>query len=131
MKPYIHVAAGIIFDDKGHVLIAERLPTQYKSGLWEFPGGKLELHESPFQALQRELREEIGIHVTTAQQWLQVAHEYEERVVVLEAWIIKQFSGEPHGAEGQIIRWVKPEQLVEYEFPDGNAILLERFGEIV
>lgn len=131
MKPCVHVACGIIFDANGNVLIAERLPSQYKSGLWEFPGGKLELHESGFQALQRELKEEIGIHVTTAQRWITIAHEYEERLVILEAWVVKYFSGDPHGAEGQKIRWIEPSQLNDYEFPAGNLILLERFGEIV
>jgi len=130
-KKCIQVAAGIIFDDQKNVLIAERLPSQYKSGLWEFPGGKFEHEEYAFQTLQRELMEEIGIHVKSAQYWLKVAHEYEERIVVLEAWVVKNFTGTPRGAEGQKIRWIKPEELNQYEFPEGNKIMLDRFHEIV
>jgi len=131
MKKTIQVSAGIIFDDAGNVLIAERMPTKYKSGLWEFPGGKLEVGELSFQALRRELQEEIGIDVHSAHRWIQVAYEYAERFVILEAWIVEKFSGTPHGAEGQEIRWIKPTELKNYEFPAGNKILLERFHEIL
>lgn len=126
-KRTIQVAAGIIFDKNRRVLIAERLSTQYKSGLWEFPGGKLEPGECFFSALRRELLEEIGITVQSAYRWLQVAHEYEERIVVLEAWVIGTFSGTPHGVEGQKILWVNPFELKNYEFPAGNKVLLEQF----
>ena len=59
----IHVVAGALFDNQGRVLIAQRPPGKHMAGGWEFPGGKLEPEEQPFEGLKRELREELGIEV--------------------------------------------------------------------
>ena len=122
----IRVAVGIVIHpvDK-KILIAQRPSHQYGGGLWEFPGGKVEENEDIFGALQREFQEEIGIQVTTADPWITIEHDYSDRVVVLSTWLIKEYIGEPHGAEGQPIRWVLKDELMEYEFPAGNKKILE------
>jgi len=65
MSKVIHVAAGVIINSKGHILIAKRLADSHQGGLWEFPGGKLEAGETAEQALIRELNEELGIVSTS------------------------------------------------------------------
>lgn len=60
----LDVVCGILIAPTGQVLIAQRGPSQSSSGLWEFPGGKLEENESETDALVRELKEELGIAVT-------------------------------------------------------------------
>lgn len=50
----VHVAAAVIRDDSGKILIARRADTQHQGGLWEFPGGKVEADESVESALARE-----------------------------------------------------------------------------
>jgi len=123
----IHVAVGIITNHQGEVLIAQRpAHTTYGAGLWEFPGGKIEPQESIFTALQRELQEEIGIHILSAEPWFDLQHAYPNRTVHLHNWFVRQFSGEPYGAEGQVIRWVKASELCQYEFPEGNRLIIER-----
>ena len=122
----MHVAVGIVINAHGDVLIAKRPPGKYKSGLWEFPGGKVEADETVFQALQRELREEVGIQVITAQSWLQLSHDYGDRKVLLDIWKVTQFSGEPEGREGQDVRWVATHMLDQFKFPDGNRGILEK-----
>ena len=64
----MRVVAGALLDPAGLdrvglVLIAQRPPGKVLAGRWEFPGGKLAEGESPSEALQRELREELGIVV--------------------------------------------------------------------
>ena len=59
----IHVMAAVIRDAERRILIAKRPDDAHQGGLWEFPGGKLEPGESRLEALQRELREELGITV--------------------------------------------------------------------
>ena len=87
---------------------------------------KVEADETVFQALQRELREEVGIQVITAQSWLQLSHDYGDRKVLLDIWKVTQFSGEPEGREGQDVRWVATHMLDQFKFPDGNRGILEK-----
>jgi 8-oxo-dGTP diphosphatase len=123
----IEVAIGVITNQQGQVLIAQRpAHTTYGAGLWEFPGGKIEPQESVFAALQRELLEEIGIHILSAEPWFQLKHDYPNRTVFLHNWFINEFSGEPYGAEGQLTRWVHTNELFQYEFPAGNKLIIDK-----
>ncbi|WP_217475037.1 Nudix family hydrolase [Stutzerimonas stutzeri] len=116
----IHVAAAVIRSAEGLVLIAKRPLDKHQGGLWEFPGGKVEEGEAVEVALARELREELGIEVTTARPLIQVRHDYPDKHVLLDVWEVLAFSGEPHGAEGQPLAWVASEQLPTYRFPAAN-----------
>lgn len=116
----LHVAAGVIRSGDGHVLIARRPLNKHQGGLWEFPGGKVEAGETAEAALTRELEEELGIAVTASRPLIQVSHDYPDKRVLLDVWEVLAFSGEPHGAEGQPLAWVDPEDLPGYSFPDAN-----------
>ncbi|MEL0038069.1 MAG: NUDIX domain-containing protein, partial [Halieaceae bacterium] len=75
MSMVVHVAVGVLVDTEGRVLIARRAPTSHQGGLWEFPGGKVEAHETAIDALRRELTEELGVSVQSASPLMQVDHE--------------------------------------------------------
>ena len=83
---YLSVAAGILRNPAGEVLIAERLCEGPFNGLWEFPGGKIDAAESAVEALRRELREELGIEVTVAEPFMSLSHEYPDRKVDLRVF---------------------------------------------
>ncbi|MSR08625.1 MAG: 8-oxo-dGTP diphosphatase MutT [Gammaproteobacteria bacterium] len=104
--PLIRVAAGILRDPAGRILIAQRPAGGHVGGFWEFPGGKLNPDEAPGQALVRELQEELGITVEAATPFMTYRHEYPERVVELHVFLVERYSGEPRGVEGQPLRWV-------------------------
>ena len=106
-----HVAAGILRDSSGRILIAERLCDGPFNGLWEFPGGKITDGETSAQALKRELAEELGIEVTTSRPFLEVHHEYPDRTVDIEFFEVTSWKGEPAGLEGQGLRWLLPSNL--------------------
>ncbi|MDT3313139.1 Nudix family hydrolase [Pseudomonas sp. rhizo66] len=116
----VHVAAAVIRDDSGKILIARRADTQHQGGLWEFPGGKVEADESVETALARELNEELGIVVGAARPLIKVRHDYPDKQVLLDVWEVSAFTGEPHGAEGQPLAWVTTKELASYEFPAAN-----------
>ena len=120
------MAVGIIHNHLGEVLIAERPQHKYKGGLWEFPGGKVEPHETVFQALQRELYEELNIQVMTAENWLTCEYDYSDREVLLDVWKVTTFSGNPQGKERQRICWVHPKNFTQFTFPEGNRFILDR-----
>lgn len=113
----LHVAAGAIFNEQGKVLLAKRPPQAHQGGLWEFPGGKMEPGESVYQALSRELEEELGIHVLQARPLLQVRYDYPGRPILLHTWRVDRFSGIVRGREGQPVVWVRPEHLNTYSLP--------------
>ena len=112
---HFDVAAGILCDARGRVLIAERLGDGPFHGLWEFPGGKISSDETPVEALARELAEELGIEVTACASFMNLRHEYDDRVVTIEFFIVSNWNSEPVGREGQALRWVPRDQLVADE----------------
>jgi 8-oxo-dGTP diphosphatase len=107
----IAVAAGILRDSLGRILIAQRPPGGHVGGFWEFPGGKLDPGETPVQGLQRELQEELGVAVEAAVPFMAYRHEYPGRVVELHVFLVERYSGEPRGVEGQPLRWVSVAEL--------------------
>jgi 8-oxo-dGTP diphosphatase len=131
VNPFIQVAVGLIVNSAGELLIAQRPLDKPYGGLWEFPGGKIEAGESVFKALQRELLEELGIRVNSAEPWLQTEYAYPEKTVLLHTWIIKDFVGDAEGREGQLVRWVLPNTLDQYQFPAGNQLILEKVRECI
>jgi 8-oxo-dGTP diphosphatase len=122
----IHVAAGVIKNSAGKILIAKRLDHLHQGGLWEFPGGKLEKSEAVFTALKRELHEELGIHVLTAEPLLSIKHDYSDKSVLLDVWTVTSFNGDAQGKEGQIIKWIELSELDEYQFPEANLPVVTR-----
>ena len=114
------MAAAVIVDGQGRVLIAQRAAHRHQGGLWEFPGGKVELGEAARAALARELEEEIGIEVTRARPLIRIRHDYPDRSVLLDVWRVTGFRGEAHGREGQPVAWVMPDELPRYAFPAAN-----------
>ena len=108
---HFNVAAGILCDASGRVLIAERLDDGPFHGMWEFPGGKIALDETPVEALSRELAEELGIEVTVCASFMNLRHEYDDYVVTIEFFIVSDWNSEPIGREGQALRWVPRDRL--------------------
>lgn len=121
----LHVAAGILFDSSGRVLVAKRDPRAHQGGLWEFPGGKIEDGESPRDALVRELREEIGIEATEMAPFMRVPYQYTERFVLLDFWHVTRWSGQASGREGQQIAWRRLDSLHPTHFPPADEPVLK------
>ena len=122
--PAIHVAAAVLFDRHGRVLIAQRPPGKHLAGRWEFPGGKLEPGETRTEALARELEEELGIEIEQPRPLLRLRHTYSYGKVLLDVWVVRRYRGEPRCLDGQALRWCR---LVEL----GSADLLPADRPIV
>ncbi|MFL6617342.1 MAG: 8-oxo-dGTP diphosphatase MutT [Povalibacter sp.] len=106
MRPPAHVMAGAIFDEQGRVLVAQRPPGKHLAGGWEFPGGKLELGEERFEALRRELHEELGIDALSGEPLICYEHQYVDRLITLDLWLVTKYVGVPYSREGQTLQWV-------------------------
>ena len=109
-KPHIHVAAGLILQPDGSLLLGQRPEGKPWEGWWELPGGKIEPGETVLEALARELQEELNIRVTQATPWVEYTHEYPKSIVHLMFCRVTGWEGEPESAEGQALAWVRPDQ---------------------
>ena len=110
-RNHFDVAAGILRDDSGRVLIAERLGGGPFHGMWEFPGGKIAHNEHSRDALHRELSEELGIESIVSSTFMKLHHEYPDRTVTIEFFLVSAWANEPRGLEGQTLEWVKIDDL--------------------
>lgn len=126
MPLIVEVAAGLIRDDRGRYLITQRRRGSHLAGLWEFPGGKKELHESPQQCLRRELVEELSATFTVGDLVETVRWEYPDRTVVLHFFACRLESGAIEPREAQAMAWVAPEELDAYDFPPADRALIDR-----
>lgn len=105
----VEVAAAVIERPDGGFLMARRPEGKVYAGWWEFPGGKVEPGESPRQALDRELQEELGIQVEQAWPWLNRSYVYPHAHVMLRFFRVTRWHGEPHPHEGQVLDWTRAE----------------------
>ncbi|AMP07188.1 8-oxo-dGTP diphosphatase MutT [Collimonas pratensis] len=101
----VNVAVGILMKPNGDVLLGQRPEGKPMAGYWEFPGGKVESGESIFDALKRELLEELGIEVNSAEPWCGIEHQYAHAHVRLHFYISRDWQGEPQSLEGQAFSW--------------------------
>jgi len=124
MSEVLHVAVAAIVDDRGQVLVSLRPDHVHQGGLWEFPGGKLETGESVQDALQREIHEELGISIERQQPLIRIPHRYPDRSVLLDVFRVDVFQGEPHGKEGQAVKWVAIDSLRNTHFPAANRPII-------
>jgi 8-oxo-dGTP diphosphatase len=120
------VVAGALYDALGRVLIAQRPAGKALAGRWEFPGGKLYEGELPYDGLVRELREELGVEVLSAEPLVRYSHSYPERVVQLDMWIVTDWRGDPRGLDGQAIKWVVPQALADEDILEADRPIVER-----
>ncbi len=121
----IVVAAGVIRDADGRLLLAQRPVGKHLAGLWEFPGGKCEPGESAHDALARELDEEVGIQIDESRPLLSLTHAYPEKIVRLLIREVRQWHGQAHGREGQPIRWVSLDQAASLPMPEADRPMLK------
>lgn len=104
-KKRVDVAVAVIFNRQGQVLWACRPEGKPYAGYWEFPGGKLEQGETVWQALVRELQEELGIQATQGGPWFHLEHDYPHAQVRLHFYRVWSFEGEPRSLENQRLEW--------------------------
>ena len=101
----IEVSAAVLQRPDGSFLLAQRPPGKIWAGYWEFPGGKIEVGETPYHALVRELHEELGIWVEIAYPWITRVFTYPHATVRLNFFRVTEWSGELHPHEGQEFAW--------------------------
>lgn len=118
------MAVGVILRDQ-QIFLTKRASHVHQGGKWEFPGGKVESGETTTQALHRELQEEVGIDTLACRHLMDIKHDYGDKKVHLEVYIVDQFLGEPSAQEGQEEAWYELNQLTTLVFPEANKPIIE------
>jgi len=101
----VDVAVGVLIDPEGRFLLTSRPVGKAYAGYWEFPGGKVEPGESIEQALRRELQEEIGVTIASAEPWKVEMFDYPHALVRLHFCRVHRWSGAFEMREGQQMAW--------------------------
>lgn len=132
-KPILLVVACALVDVDHRVLIARRPPGRSMAGLWEFPGGKLELGETPEEALIRELEEELSIETRAAclAPLSFASHDYEDFHLLMPLYVCRRWWGVPRPREGQEVKWVRAHTLRDYPMPPADEPLIPALIDIL
>ena len=125
MQKVVHVAVGVIIREQ-HYFLTKRLDNAHQGGKWEFPGGKVEKGETVAQALHRELQEEIAIDILSCYPLITISHDYGDKKVLLDVYVVDNFQQEPIAQEGQKSGWFSLDELVNLDFPKANAAIIEK-----
>ena len=120
---WIPVVAGLLKKDK-KILVGQRPENHSLAGLWEFPGGKIEIGESPEQALARELNEELGIEADIGQLKLACTHSYGDVGIVILFYEVNYWKGEPKAKHHLMLEWIYPQELKLRPIPEANKKIL-------
>jgi 8-oxo-dGTP diphosphatase len=132
-RPVLLVAAVVLIDPDGRVLLAQRPEGKHMAGLWEFPGGKVHPGETPEAALIRELDEELGINVEASclAPFTFASHAYPEFHLLMPLYVCRKWSGIVTAREGQQLKWVRPAQLADYPMPPADKPLVAMLRDLL
>ena len=135
----ILVSAVALVDIDGRVLLSQRPDGKSMAGFWEFPGGKIEIDETPETALIRELREELNID--TVQSCLAplsfVSHHYDADNgqdpfhLLMMLFVCRRWQGRPQPMEGGRLKWVRPQNLRDYQMPAADIPLISVLQDLL
>ncbi|WP_321326682.1 Nudix family hydrolase [Thiomicrorhabdus sp.] len=119
MDSYIDIAVGVLKNQNSFCL-SLRQKHQSHADHWEFPGGKVEKQESIEDALIREFKEELAVETSGWNKLIEIPWHYEKVSVRLHVYQTEQYTNEPMGNEGQIVKWFTLEELKDLIFPEAN-----------
>lgn len=127
------VSAVALIDTDGRVLLAQRPAGKSMAGLWEFPGGKVELDETPEAALIRELHEELGIDTwkSCLAPLTFASHAYADFHLLMPLFACRRWNGVVQGREGQALAWVRPEKMRDFPMPPADLPLISILRDLL
>ncbi len=123
-------AACAVIEQEGRFLITLRLETSPMGHCWEFPGGKMELHETVEECIIRECREEIAVEVIPLRRLEDARYDYPHGKILLHFVLCRIVSGEPRPVACRKILWIRPDEFGQYEFPPADIGVIERLRKL-
>ena len=126
MTAIVLVAALALVDSDGRVLLARRPEGKPMTGLWEFPGGKVEADETPERTVVREAREELGVDVehSCLAPLTFASHTYPDFHLLMPLYVCRSWDGIARPVEGQALKWLRPRDLRDIDMPPADLPLI-------
>lgn len=121
---WIPVVTALI-KKESKVLLGLRPEGNSLPGQWEFPGGKLEVGETPKEALRRELHEELGIDAEIGDIKLAYSHHFGDKGILLLFFEVNFWKGEPKNLHHTTLEWVHPDEIAARQIPETNRQMLD------
>ncbi|MEL0629901.1 8-oxo-dGTP diphosphatase MutT [Psychromonas aquatilis] len=121
-----NISIAIVQNEQQQLLISRRQKGQHLAGKWEFPGGKVAEGEAYELAMLRELKEEVGLTATKYKLFDSLQFDYDQLKLNLHFYLVSEYSGEAQSLEGQEVKWISPEQLKDYDFPEANVGVINK-----
>lgn len=118
--PHKIIGVGVIWNDQQQILIDRRRQEGVMGGLWEFPGGKVEIGETIEECIKREIREELGIEIEVGMHLMTLDHLYSHLHVTLTVHHCRHLTGVPQPIECDEVRWVTLDEIDSFTFPQAN-----------
>jgi A/G-specific adenine glycosylase len=122
--PHKTIGVAVIWNEQGQILIDRRRPEGLLGGLWEFPGGKIELGETVEECIKREIQEELGIEIEVGDRLITINHAYSHFSVTLTVHHCRHLTGVPQPIESDEIRWVTLDEIDQFPFPKANSQII-------
>ncbi len=122
----LDVSVAIITDTSKRFLVTRRAFNISHGGFWEMPGGKVEPQETPYAALLREIQEEVGLRIKSAELLGKIEHTYPDKKVCLHVFWVFQYEGTASCNDGQLaLSWVSREAIDTLPFPEANHAIMQ------
>tara|TARA_B100000989_G_scaffold296926_1_gene281249 strand:- start:1636 stop:2055 length:420 start_codon:yes stop_codon:yes gene_type:complete len=123
----LDVVACILFKKK-KILISSRPLGKNYSGFWEFPGGKVERGENYFEALKREIYEELSVYIFKKDIVIFDSYDYEypEYKVKLRFYACRKWTGTILPRENQSLKWINPRELGNQKILSSNKNIVKK-----
>lgn len=128
MKKTVHVVGAIIENEKNEIFCALRSPDMSLPNYWEFPGGKIEVSETPQEALRREITEEFNCIIAVGEKIEDTTYEYEKVIIRLETYMATLLEGQPVAVEHADTAWVHRNQLLTLNFAPADIPAVEKLA---
>ena len=128
----IRVVAAVIkaVNESGETIIfaTQRGYGEFKGG-WEFPGGKIEVGETPQEALKREIMEELDTEISVGELIDTIEYDYPEFHLSMDCFRCRIVRGDLVLKEHKDARWLTKEQLNDVEWLPADITLIEKIRE--
>jgi A/G-specific adenine glycosylase len=122
--PHKNIGVAVIWNEQGQILIDRRRPEGLLGGLWEFPGGKIQLGETVEECIKREILEELAIEIEVGDRLISIDHAYSHFRVTLTVHHCRYLTGIPQPLECDEIRWVTLDEIDQFPFPKANSQII-------